>query len=163
MKRNISLSSVFYVLILIQGCTPSFIIERGVVKKTPAIKFVDKDITLIPDQFFTISQLGLKANSASDAVWNAKSPVTRLYERRAVESYPITIEYKNKKFYGRIAFFKAWRSAKKLAVTSYYKITIPDQYFLNASDGRTSCVYELYYKGGGQAPTWMVWISDIPI
>ncbi|HEX7413338.1 MAG TPA: hypothetical protein VF411_04770, partial [Bacteroidia bacterium] len=77
-------------------------------------------------------------------------------------SYKITIAHNNKTYYGRIAFFNVPKNFQNTAVASYYKITIPEQYFERAKSGVQSCIYE-YCGSTHPYYTWIVWLSDVPL
>ena len=126
--------------------------------KTPVYHKFDSRIIITPNTFFSLKGLGLKDN-------NTVGYATFNFYSYGVYSYDISIyndEYK-KTFYGRIAFFNAPPSVQNQAVTRYYEIKIPDNYFSEAIGGRTSVIYEYYKSRYSNSPTWIISLSDVPI
>jgi hypothetical protein len=163
MKKQILLFTSFFLLNTIYG-QRLYNIDKGCIKDNFEIKFVDQDITLVPDKFFSLSQLNLEVSRRVGDV-GARN-ISKLYKGETVISYKITIKNPtdNKLYYGRIAFFGVAKKHQNEAVASYYKIAIPDIYFKQANDGMTSWVYEYYtYRKSYKFLTWIIWLSDIPL
>ena len=147
-------------------CPAQYLIDRGCIKGDFTIKFEDKDITLSPDNFFSMEKLRLKSNPPS-----GKDLRPDGYKRKDLVTYKIKIEKlsSNKVYYGRIAFYAVVNKPKIIsqAVVSYFKLSIPESYFMQAHDGITASVYEYYInrrkKVDHQFPTWVIWFSDVPL
>ncbi len=141
-----------------------FIIEKGCVKDDFSITINDKNAVLKPDKFFNLEDYKLVANPK-------RFPPTlkTLHDfKNKFVNYKVTITRpgNDKPYYGRLAFFAVPDKMKNLAVCSFYKISIDGAYFQQAEDGRTAYLYEYYTidgKRGGNFPTWIIWLSDIPI
>jgi hypothetical protein len=174
------------------GCTSSrlpVVIEKGKIQDDVTINFTQQKISIKPDEFFTLSELGLRAG---ETAWqwskeqtidqyksfdNPRSGLGKIYP-----VYNITIKkpgYSNP-YYGKILFLNASEASNTEAVARYYEIQIPNQYFENAKGGRIACVYEFSNRasttslkapgrrivkiaGAGFSPTWIIWLSDTPM
>ena len=149
------------------SCHPKlFVIERGCVKDDFTIKLTEQNATLKPNEFFNIDKLNLRVNSR--LIQTVSMDFLQVYkvQRAGIVSYPVQIRKGGKTYYGRLAFFGVKEKAQTQAVCTFYKIAIPDDYFGQAVDGRTACVYEYYSvqgRHGGKFPTWVIWMSDIEI
>jgi len=124
-------------------CKSQYIIEKGCIQDNFKIKFVDQDIELTPNIFFSIKELNLKINKYCTKDFGVNG-----YKRKKLITYKITIERlnDNKIYYGRIAFYNIINKPEvtNKAVASYYKISIPVSYFEEAKDGITVSFYEYY-------------------
>lgn len=146
-----------------------YVMDRGCIKDVFSIRFIDQKFIIEPDNFFSVSQLKL---NVSEIIGNPSKrrgkddfnseAVLKYYTNKKVISHRISINHKNKTYYGRIAFFSVENKHKNDAVASYYKISIPEDYFLQAKDGMKTCVYEYYMKDDLKIFTWAIWLSDIP-
>ncbi|MEI6184962.1 MAG: hypothetical protein WCP65_05485 [Bacteroidota bacterium] len=171
--RLVSLSICISLLNLFSSCSSSkpatVAVLTGCVKDNFSIKFLEKDIELMPNNFFNIKNLGLVENSC-----NAGHLVPGGYRTSGV-TYKISIVHNNKMYYGRIGFFKVAEECKGEGVASFYRIALPEKSFTDANDGSQSCWGEYTigggYKmntwttlgGGNKRPTWIIWLSDTQI
>ncbi len=164
-KTIYSLLGLTLTLFFLTECKPgNYIIDRGCVKDEFKITFDDyPEITFTPDKFFSTNALNLKTNYYGPTDFRADG-----YKEVGLVSYKVTIERfsNHKKYYGRMAFFGVPNKPAftNKAVASFYKITIPENYFEEARDGITSTVYEYYmYNPAVKFPTWTIWFSDVPL
>jgi len=168
MKNSpITIVVAFAFLMLQTGCTTPFKIDRGRVEDLWGLKITNelyyqkempfRPIDIQPNTFFALSSLGLKDNSPHTVseVCNP-SGYKSLYHTYSVE---IQNPENKRKYYGRIAFFQANAGASVKAVTSYYRISFPAGKFEEATDGRIAFYYEYY----DNFPTWILWVSDVPL
>lgn len=166
------------------------VIDKGKIDDDVTIHLTEKNITLKPDQLFSLENLNLKAGNKALSSDN----ILDQYRHLSMKDYPhynITIDKPgNKTYHGIIAFFNAPAGATD-AVTRYYQLHIPESYFEKSSGGRIACVYEYSTKktgrklgskitrgvlapvtlglsevgsrGKGTNPTWIIWLSDMPL
>jgi hypothetical protein len=148
-------------------------IERGKIDGDFTIQFTDKNITLRPNEFFKLSELGLIANGGEIKRKTVNSTdiksALKLFKKQRIRNYPITIvnpHYK-KPYYGKIAFFNTNKVNEAEAVSRYYEIDIDGSYFDNATRGRMAIVYEYSNVRASlvkdvKVPTWIILLSDEP-
>lgn len=172
MKKNIANYFILTVLILLLS---SFnqrpmnkkvnIVDKGCIKGNFSIELVNQGVILEPDKFFTPSELNLACNSRFYKVNPKNQDLLKLYKLIQIISFPIRIvnHSDGKTYYGRLGFFPVNASSLNQAVTSYYRIAIPDQSFEQATAGRTVCRYEYWTYGRDRFLTWIIWLSDVPI
>jgi hypothetical protein len=147
-----------------------YIVDRGCIKDNFSIRFVDQNFILEPDKFFSLSKINLQvskiignpAKKRGKDNFNSEA-VLKYYTNKKVISYKISITRNDRTYYGRIAFFGVEPKHKNDAVATYYKISIPEDYFSQARDGMKTCVYEYYMKDDLKIFTWAIWLSDVPL
>jgi len=197
MKRFISSSLMTAVCAYtFSGCGSARLttaIDKGKIEDNITIHLTNIREDIKPEQFFTLSQLGLKAGTKA---WSfGQNDVLNAYRKLEKDGYPsydITIDKPGyNTYYGRIAFLNASKNNTD-AVTRYYEIKIPDEYFERAKGGRIACVYEYSNQATGTSvgakvtrgilavptmglstigghkgtvfnPTWIIWLSDTPL
>jgi hypothetical protein len=142
-------------------------IEKGSIKDDFTITFENKDITLKPGQFFTLTELGLQENAKMYEGNNILTAYQEVIKKgKHFPSYKIKITKSgyDKPYYGLLAFFKTGKQHTTDAVARYYELQIPTQYFNDATRGRVACAYEYTSdRKFGKVPTWVIWLSDQPL
>ena len=159
-KKLIRIASILF-SISFAGCTSPYWIIQGCVKDDFTLKLVDQNVELAPDKFFSINDLKLKENNYNDV----REPKPFSYRDHGITSYKFSLMHAGKTYYGRISFNNLPTSGSTSAVSSFYKITIPQEYFDKAKDGQQSVVYEYWSDAAHNSSyaTWIVWLSDIPL
>lgn len=141
------------------------------------IEFVNKNITIKPDEFFKPQELGLVENMPTNI--GTLENALNLCIKKRIKNYDIIIKNPAypKPYYGKIAFFKTPTKNKLAAVSRYYELSIGDSYFENATRGRMGIVYEYFDVAGKtpglfslglptaaiKVPTWFIILSDEPL
>ena len=67
----------------------------------------------------------------------------------------------NKTYYGILLLSRIFETGIGPGARSYL-INIPDEYIKAANGGKISVVTEVYNRKGGQAKSWVLWLSDLP-
>lgn len=155
-------------------------IEKGIITGDFAITFIDKNITIKPNQYFNLAELGFKANNYPP---NENGVDSKEYRRtlngqkkgafRMYNLYKIKINRTTDttSYFGTLCFWNTRKQSKDEAVCKYYQISIPESYFESARDGQVSKSYEWYpLRGFGIAVkeidpgnhllTWLIFLSD---
>jgi hypothetical protein len=166
----------FWALVIFSfvACTPrlKMQIDRNKVASDVTIKVLDKNLTLKPNEFFTLSETGLEANGGpidAQLLELTKIDVAlKAFKKKKYVSYDVLINNAkySKPYYGKIAFFNASKSNATSAVTRYREITIDNNYFESATRGRVAIMYEYALYNGFSAwktPTWVLLMSDEPL
>lgn len=129
------------------------------------------------NKYFTLSELGLEANSPA---WNGKlTKITTIdyalksFKKNKYVNYDVLIKNPNypKPYYGKIAFVNTNKSNENAAVSRFREISIDQSYFADATRGRTAILYEYFQANGfsvsgtafrAKIPTWILIMSDEP-
>jgi hypothetical protein len=156
------LSIILFISVILSSCVHlNLPIAQGIIKDDFSINLTHEghSTTIKSGRFFTLDSLRLTANTTPLATTDPNLLVCYKDGRRSDGKiinaiYPITIKKDGKSFS---------TSARSQAVTSYYQIAIPEKYFIEASQGRTSCAYEYWKSGSVSYITWIIWLSDAPL
>lgn len=172
--------SLFLCLLFLVSCSGliKVPINKNKIASDVKITFTDKKLEFKQNDIFNLSDLGLDANTQigggnwlkhfTDVNYSLKA-----FKKNQFINYDIVIKSPKypKPYYGKIAFFNTTEKNSVSAVARYREIAIADEYFANATRGRTAIMYEYAEQdfGGGFAgkmvlkmPTWIILMSDEP-
>lgn len=155
-------------------------IEKNKVASDVKINFTTKNLEFKQNDLFNLSNNGLEANSSvsggNGGNWlkhfTDVSYTVKAFKKKQFINYDVLITSPKypKPYYGKIAFFNTTKKNSVSAVARYREISIADEYFSNATRGRTAIMYEYAnfdFGGIGKAnelkmPTWILLMSDEP-
>lgn len=148
-------------------------IDKGVIKGNLEITLVDKNVTLKPNEEFSLSQLGLNAqkNKFNNDIgrvymWSEKFLKDGWKYGSGVPFYKIKIHRlsDNSVYYGLIMFYNTDKKHTDYAVCQSYELSIGDDVFDAAKDGHIAYCYEKYMNHelgtDVEYPTWVIYFSD---
>jgi hypothetical protein len=172
-----SIYALFIISILTScGTSLKVPIDKNKLNSDVTIEFVNKKITIKSGETFSLSEQDFKANSLPIDQWINKfmdiNYTLKKFKKGKFKNYDILItnpDYK-KKYYGKIAFFNTNKVSEMAVVAKFRSITIDDDYFDRATEGRTAMMYEyseanynaLVPRSQGRVPTWILLMSDEP-
>jgi len=148
----------------------SYPINSGIIQGSFTIIFIDKNITIKPNQKFNLSDLGIVAGiSPEDNPDSYKDRGLKEYKAKLNSPknntnsfYRIKINRENDTttYYGLISFYNTNESHKDDAVAKYYEIKLSDNLFDQSRGGNLSYNYEFWKKFMAKVPTWLILFSD---
>ncbi len=168
-------AAVLLISILASGCRHTMTIGRGKIEGDYSITILGetprdlsvkerlpfpKEIVLRKGEFFNLSELGLRDNKPfTVAICESDG-----YKMKGMNTYDVQVHVKGieKPLYGALAFFKIDQRASSRAVANYYNLESSEK-FAEVSGGRTAFFYEYYDLNGIRYPTYVLWISDMPL
>lgn len=177
MKLQITTISIIATFLICSCGGMHVAIDKNKIEGNTTIKFNNKNLIITPNQFFTLSESGLEANSKKVTIGNTAvmSKVITYFLKRCkngnLTAYDIAINNSGyaKPYYGKIMFFNTNKKNQLEAVSRYREISIGSEYFESATRGRIAIVYEYFTRNlplngqSGQVPTWVILMSDEPL
>ena len=149
------------------------------------IEIVDKNITLEPNQIFTLEKLGLKEVKVGRAPMPSQGkmgkghtagfwalccivpPILLPFAAMTTPHKPtahhlnrssfdiVIVKPDGKKYYAKMAFYESQKFEKRSAVSQYYSINIPSEKFKKLDDGLIDNFS--VYEHGLNYITWLIW------
>ena len=142
-------------------------IDKGIIKGDFSIAIPDLNITLKPNEYFTLSTLRIIANTRRS--WRVED-IFQLGSKswNGYTYYKVKIvRQDNTTYYGILMFYNTNKRHKEDGVSQYYEISIPNSSFNGAINGKIQSRFEFWRAAGFGDPTgglmqftWVLWFSD---